>query len=147
MPTLSRKNTFTSNDNMIPVVSLGNSLNREQALNAVPIRNEAVSTQYEDSGEAILTFHVQQRAWLASLLRVLGKRDTFSMQKKLQLDEIGTLIWQSSDGKTSVLDMIELLCERYRLHRKEAEKSLLAFLRMLGDRGLIAIQIQSLSDT
>jgi len=141
---LSRKNTSTSNENIILSEVTSDSFTREQALNAVPVRNEAVNTQYGDNEEAILTFYVQQRGWLVSMLRFLGKPDTISMQKRLQLDEIGTLIWQLSDGKTSVLDMIDLLCDRYRLHRKEAEKSLLAFLRMLGERGLIAMELKSL---
>ncbi|MBW2306628.1 MAG: PqqD family protein [Deltaproteobacteria bacterium] len=141
---MSRKNTSTSNENIILSEVTSDSFTREQALNAVPVRNEAVNTQYGDNEEAILTFYVQQRGWLVSMLRFLGKPDTISMQKRLQLDEIGTLIWQLSDGKTSVLDMIDLLCDRYRLHRKEAEKSLLAFLRMLGERGLIAMELKSL---
>jgi len=141
---LSRKNTSTSNENIILSEVTSDSFTREQALNAVPVRNEAVNTQYGDNEEAILTFYVQQRGWLVSMLRFLRKPDTISMQKRLQLDEIGTLIWQLSDGKTSVLDMIDLLCDRYRLHRKEAEKSLLAFLRMLGERGLIAMELKSL---
>ncbi|MBW2147246.1 MAG: PqqD family protein [Deltaproteobacteria bacterium] len=141
---MSRKNTSTSNENIILSEVTSDSFTREQALNAVPVRNEAVNTQYGDNEEAILTFYVQQRGWLVSMLRFLRKPDTISMQKRLQLDEIGTLIWQLSDGKTSVLDMIDLLCDRYRLHRKEAEKSLLAFLRMLGERGLIAMELKSL---
>jgi hypothetical protein len=117
-------------------------LTREQALSAVPIRNEAVLTQYVENGEALLIFHVQQKAWFASLVRLMKKKDTFSLEKRLQLDEIGTLIWQISDGHTSVIEMIDLLCKRYQLHRKEAEKSLLAFLRMLGERGLIAMELK-----
>ena len=117
-------------------------LTREQALNAVPVRNEAVLTEYGENGEALLTFHVKQKAWFASLVRLMNRDDTFSLQKRLQLDEIGTLVWQSSDGQISVVEMIELLCKRYQLHRKEAEKSLLAFLRMLGERGLIAMELK-----
>lgn len=122
----------------------GNSLTREQAMSAAPRRNDAVTTKYGDDSEAILTFYVRQNAWFGSLMRFLGKRDTFPMRKSLQLDEIGTLIWSSSDGNTSVVEMIELLCDKYQLHRKEAEKSLLAFLRTLGERGLIAMEIKSL---
>jgi len=117
-------------------------LTREQALSAIPVRNDAVLTEYGENGEALLTFHVKQKAWFASLVRLMNREDTFSLQKRLQLDEIGTLIWQSSDGQISVVEMIELLCKRYQLHRKEAEKSLLAFLRMLGERGLIAMELK-----
>jgi len=118
-------------------------LTRDQALNAVPVRNEAVLTQKGENGEALLVFRVKQKTWFASVLRFMKQEDTFSLQKRLQLDEIGTLIWESSDGQTSVLEMIDLLCKRYQLHRKEAEKSLLAFLRMLGERGLIAMELKS----
>ena len=117
-------------------------LSRDQALSAAPLRNEAVMTQYLANGEILLSYSVKQKAWFSSLMRLMRKSDTFTIQKRLRLDEMGALVWEHSDGRTSVLEMIEILCQRYQLHRKEAEKSLLAFFRMLGQRGLIAMNLK-----
>lgn len=142
MPSSKAKKIFQSGLN--PMGSSEETLTRDQALEALPVRNEAVITRYGKNGEALLVFRVKQKAWFASLLRFMKREETFFIQKRLQLDEMGTLIWERSDGETSVLEMIDLLCQRYQLHRKEAEKSLLAFLRMLGQRGLIAMELKSL---
>jgi hypothetical protein len=43
------------------------------------------------------------------------------------------------DGERTVSEIAERVSERFKLHRREAQASLLAYLQMLASRGLIAL--------
>lgn len=60
--------------------------------------------------------------------------------KKLQLDALGTEVWDLIDGRRSVRKIIQRFAETHRLHPREAEVSVTRFLRELGKRGLIGLQ-------
>ena len=59
----------------------------------------------------------------------------------MSLDEIGSLVWELCDGEHSVRHIVRALAERYKLHRKEAEVSVVAYLRMLAKKRFIAIAV------
>jgi len=60
-------------------------------------------------------------------------------ERKYVLDEVGSYVWELLDGSRTVGEIVDLVAQRYKLHRREAEASLLAYLRMLAERGLIKL--------
>ena len=115
-------------------------LNRTQALNCSPIKNTRVKATRLDTGEVLLTYPITIRPWIRTLARRLG-RDVNQVQlKKLQLDELGTAVWDLIDGKRSVRQIIKRFVKRYHLQTREAEVAVTRFVRMLGKRGLIGLK-------
>lgn len=118
-------------------------LSREQSLASVPLRNEAVETQRTDGGETRLLIPRRESWWVRSLSRVFY----VPSKRRITLDEIGSFVWELCDGKHNVRQIIQALCSRYKLHRKEAEVSVVAYLRTLAKRRLIGIAVMKKSSS
>ena len=58
------------------------------------------------------------------------------------LDQIGTQVWEMCDGRTTVEAMIRRLSEDHKLNNKEAEISLLAYLKQLGQKNLVGFVVE-----
>lgn len=70
------------------------------------------------------------RRVLARVLQVPGTRT-------IELDEFGTKIWEQCDGTRTVEQLVQFTCREYTLNRRQGEVSVVAFMRMLAQRGLI----------
>ena len=62
-----------------------------------------------------------------------------SGERKVDLDEVGTFVWDMCDRETAVRQIIGRLTAEYKMNRKEAEVSLFAFLQTLAKKGLVSI--------
>ena len=62
------------------------------------------------------------------------------MTRKLQLDELGTQVWDLIDGRITVQSLIQRFADNYQLQLKEAEVSVTRFLRELGQRGIVGLR-------
>jgi hypothetical protein len=112
-------------------------LTRDQALDAVPVRNPALVWRETDTGDIVITVPRREgRTWglLAWVFAVPQTRD-------LTLDEIGSHVWNLCDGERSVRDLVASLVAEYRLTRREVEASLTQYLRDLGKRGMIGFAV------
>jgi hypothetical protein len=108
-----------------------------------PVKSLEVAEEKLDSGEVVLTYPLTLRPWLLSLATRLGLRSEETLSRKLQLDEMGSLTWSLLDGKRAVHDLVDFVCRRYKLNRREAEVAMTGFLRDLGKRGLVGFQAPS----
>ena len=115
-------------------------LSREDALECTPIKNDGVEESRLENGELQLSYPVTSRPWLAGLARRLGRKSYETYLKKLQLDALGTEVWELMDGATRVRDVIRQFAARHRLQQREAELAVTRFLRELGKRGLIGLR-------
>ena len=109
----------------------------------MPVRNEAVRESRQDNGEIILTVPRKKIWWVLTLSRIFhipGKR-------KILLDEIGMWVWHKCDGHTAVGKIIEDLAKEFKINRKEAEVSLLSYLKKLGEKRLIGFLIRTQMST
>jgi hypothetical protein len=112
-------------------------LSREQSLGSIPLRNQAVRTERTDEGHARLVVPRRDAWWIRAFAKVFY----VPKNRRITLDEIGTYVWDQCDGEQNVRQIIQALCKRYRLHRKEAEVSVVAYLRQLAKRGLVGIAV------
>mgnify|MGYP002062711251 CR=1 FL=1 len=79
------------------------------------------------------------KPWIAAVARRLGGSQDRKQTKKLQLDAMGTSVWDLVDGKRSVRTIIQIFAKAHRLENREAEVSVTSFIRQLGQRGLLGL--------
>ena len=60
--------------------------------------------------------------------------------KTIELDEFGAQVWSRCDGAHSVEQLIHFTCDTYKLNRRQAEVSVITFMRMLAQRRLIGLR-------
>jgi len=115
-------------------------ISREQLLAARPLRHPAIeSTPDPATGELSLKLP-RRRTWWLDLLVRFGGIPEFRL---LTLDRVGSSVWNLCDGEHTVQDLVSRLAEEHKLPMTQTEASVLAFLRQLSDRGLIALVLQS----
>lgn len=115
-------------------------LSRTDALCCIPIRNPRVVEKRLDSGEILLTYPETLSPWFAGILRRVKKTPEIRRARKLQLDILGTCVWDLVDDKSTVMDIIASFAGLHQLYHKEAEISVIQFLRELGRRGIIGMK-------
>jgi hypothetical protein len=117
---------------------------RAAALACAPVINDEVAVEQLESGDLLLTYPVVLRPWLERLFRRLGRgqrhRQRQLLRRKVQLDALGTQVWELIDGRRSVGEIVTAFGEAHKLPHREAELSVTTFLRMLGKRGLVAMR-------
>lgn len=106
-------------------------------MNSRPARNDLLKWEKTETGEAQIKV-TRQKTWKT---RLLSKVFYIPETRTITLDEVGTEVWQMCDGQTSVSTMIEKLRERYKLDRKEAEVSLLSYLKTLGQKSFVGFLV------
>ncbi len=112
-------------------------ISREQMLNSRVARNAALRVERsEDSVTLWVT--LPPSPLLRRFPRLAGKAVS---ERRIELDEVGAFVWDLCDEKTPVRAMIDRLCERYKMNRKEAEVALLSYLRTLAKKRLVFIVV------
>jgi len=120
---------------------VANRMTRLKALAFKPVKSQQVSETRLETGEVVIEYPLAVRPLIAAVARRLGKSQQDLVQtKKLQLDALGTSVWDLVDGKHSVRRMINIFAETHRLERREAEVSVTQFIRELGKRGLLGLR-------
>jgi len=112
-------------------------LSREQSMASMPIRNPMLKVETEDDGMVHLSIPRKDAWWIKLLSRVFY----VPKRRKLALDELGSYVWGLCDGETTVRSLIDKFCKKYKLNRKEAEVSMVTYLKQLAKKGLIGIQV------
>ena len=115
-------------------------LTRAESLKYVPVKNMEVSESRLDNGDVLLIYPIVMRPWIGALLRKLKRPPAECQTRKLQLDALGTSMWDLIDGKRSVQQLITTFTKMHQLHGKEAQVAVTAFLLDLGKRGLIGLR-------
>ncbi|MEI6262960.1 MAG: PqqD family protein [Deltaproteobacteria bacterium] len=115
-------------------------LSRTDALCCIPIRNPMVVESRMDSGEMLLSYTETLKPWFAGILRRLKKASEIRRTRKLQLDILGAGVWDLVDGKSTVMEIIDSFAGIHQLYHKEAEVSVIQFLRELGRRGIVGMK-------
>lgn len=113
-------------------------ISREAMFNSKPTRNDQLEWKTNNDDEVTITL---KRADTTKV-KVLSKIFWVPEKRTLVLDEIGSQVWKMCDGRTSVASMIKQLCDVHKLNAKEAEISLLTYLRTLGRKNLLGFLVE-----
>ena len=115
-------------------------LNRSEALRYSPVKSAEVRELRLENDLVEIHYPTTLRPWIAGLIKRFGGPPKNTQMKKLQLDELGTAVWEMMDGKRSVGQIVHAFAETHRLQPKEAEVAVTEFIRKLGRRGLIGLR-------
>lgn len=113
---------------------------KDHALSCIPVKNPRLAEQENENGELCLTYQVRVKPWFQTIYKRFSRRGEAAIDRKLQLDELGTAVWRMIDGRRSVREIIDAFQAAHRLGGREAELSVSTFLKELGKRGLLAMR-------
>ena len=120
-------------------------MTREQALACIPVHNNVLSWQEDESGSIHIEYTLVLRPFLFSIFKRFAPASTTAPTRKIELDTFGSWVWKMIDGKQSASDIILSFSEQHGISNQEAEQSVTAFLRELGKRGLIGLRSSDIS--
>lgn len=110
-------------------------LDRARSLDARPIVNDGLRLERQPDGTLHLVVRMPRRSGLfARFLPPI-------VEKRVQLDELGSFVFDQIDGTRSVREILDAFVARYRNNRREAEYMVTTFLRQLTERRLITLVI------
>ena len=107
-------------------------------MSARPVRNPSIETTRDAQDEVSLNIP-RRKTWWVNLLARFGGVPEFRV---VTLDRIGTRVWDLCDGGSTVRDLVARVADENKLSRKEAEVSLVSYLRQLARRGLVALVVE-----
>ncbi|MFH1139903.1 MAG: PqqD family protein [Pseudomonadota bacterium] len=113
-------------------------LDRAEALACRPLKNPAAVETRLAGGIVRLSYSLPVKPFMAALARRLGASEQ-GLTKKLELDQLGSAVWDRIDGRATVGDLVDWFGREYQVLPQEAEAAVTAFLRELGRRGLAAL--------
>jgi hypothetical protein len=114
-------------------------LTRTEALASIPLRSPSATWEILEDGDILIEYPLSIKPFFLQLFSRFNKGQEQRPTKKLQLDAMGSKVWQMFDGKKEVKTIIREVAEETGLSLQEAEISVTTFLRQLGRRGLILI--------
>ena len=106
----------------------------------MPVRNHSAihSTELE-TGDIMLEYALPVSPFFKSIYKRFQNNAEFPT-KKLQLDEMGSIVWKRINGEDSAQTIVSYFADHYGITLHEAEVSVTTFLAELGKRGLIAMR-------
>ena len=112
-------------------------VDRSKVLKAFPLRNQLITWEMDDKGEASLVIPQKGKFWVKLTSKIFMLPD----KRVVVLDSIGAFVWERCDGEHTISQIIKALQNKHQLTRKEAETSLFTFIKMLGKRNFIQFAI------
>lgn len=106
----------------------------------IPVRNSAVEETNLNNGLMEIAYPLSVKPWFGKIAESVGLWDKRPMIKRLELDEMGSFVWSSIDGKSTVKQLAEAFVKEYDVQLREAELSVTAFIKTIGQRGIIGLK-------
>ena len=119
---------------------LDRKLTRTEALAGIPQRSPSATWQSLENGDILIEYPLDIKPFFIQLTKRFQKDEGQRPTKKLQLDNLGSSVWQMFDGLKDVKTIIKEVSSQSGLSLQESEISVTTFLRQLGGRGLILIK-------
>jgi hypothetical protein len=107
---------------------------RQDMLDVIPVRNPRARVEELDDGGMILRIPVRAQRIVRWLVREDPRRPRL---RSFELDPLGAQVWELCDGRRSVRRLIRDFATRNKLNLREADVSILAYLKTLTSRGLL----------
>jgi len=102
--------------------------------------NVGVVTTTNSNQRTVLRYERVRPAPLRALRVLAAQPAGAASPAVLELDAIGSMVWQLCDGQHVVGDVVEHLMRRFQISYREAELSATNYLHQLTDRGLLVVE-------
>ena len=117
-------------------------LTKDDIMNSIPLKNESLEYEKNEQGETVVIMKRKFTWWL----KILSKLFYLSDRKIVTLDELGTEVLNMCDERISFRNMVDRFSRNYKLNLKEAETSIMAYLKSLSERRIVALAIKAKND-
>lgn len=113
------------------------SISREESLKGVPVVPGYVESEEGPNGERLVLaprrppFGETVQKWIGTEPEPL----------RIMLDTLGNSVWRKIDGKRNVAEIVALFAKERDIHKRDAEASVVKFLNMLMERGLVSVMV------
>lgn len=121
----------------LPFVRKTPKISRDEALRARPVRNSVLEWEKTDDGDIKLRIPARRDR----VGRILSRVFRAPGYREILLDEVGSHVWELCDGDHSVESIVTATSKKYQMSRRECEVSVTTYLKMLGDRRLVGLQV------
>lgn len=111
----------------------------KESLEGIPIFNNNVSFEPGNENENGYKIVVINPKAKTTGIRKFGPSVP---RRDFQLDELGTFVVQRIDGEHSAKEIIDAFIKQYNVNRREAELSVIQFLKMLTRKQIISIMMK-----
>lgn len=115
-------------------------LTRTESLACIPQKSPAVRWEVLENGDILLEYPLNIRPFFLQLVERFQKKPQPNLTKKLQLDKMGSVVWEIIDGEHNVKSIIQRFAADTGISLQESELSVTAFFRELGRRGLVQMR-------
>jgi len=123
----------------------GPGMPRSDFLKVRPVRNPQIEWDKKDDGNIVLRIPIKQEAARKKgISKVLVKvfPEPNVKEKKVQLDKVGSFVWELFDSNTTVEQIVNALNKPpYKMIPREAEITLRLYFEQLAKRGLIGFLV------
>ena len=109
------------------------SIDKRQTLHAVPLVKSGVSISRGESGLVSVTLEIKRGRGFLDRFRPLVTEKTY------ELDEFGTFVIDTINGKTPIIDIAREFQKRFSMSRRECELGVVAFVKLLLQRQIIDV--------
>jgi hypothetical protein len=110
-------------------------VDREAVMTLRPGRNSLLTWEKQPGGETILVVPANES--VPKITRMMAKWLKTPVERKVELDEVGSFVWDLCDGVHTVESIVQKTGRHYKMNRREAEVSVTMFLQMLHERKFI----------
>ena len=111
-------------------------VDRRQSLAGIPVLHQNVTLVEETDETVTIKLRVPRGNTILDRLRPPG------MVRSYELDEFGSFVIRQLDGRKTVIDIIRIFEQRFRLSHREAELGVVAFFKMLMKRQVLSVVIE-----
>jgi hypothetical protein len=106
-------------------------------MGAYPVVNQLV--KWEENADGVIVLHIPRR--MTGMARFMIKTFKVPTHRRVELDELGTFVLRLCDGEHTVRQIIGQFSRHYRLNPREAEVSMIQYLKILAQRGIIGLAV------
>jgi len=115
-------------------------LTRTESLACIPQKSPTVAWEILENGDVLIEYPLDIKPFFLQLAERFQKKRQEKMTKRLQLDNLGSMVWDKVDGERNVKTIIQQFAADTGISIQEAELSVTTFFRDLGRRGLIQMR-------
>jgi hypothetical protein len=118
-------------------------LTRDEALGCTPVKSRHVEAKRLPTGDYLIQYpEPPSTSAISGWIQKLGGAGSRRVRvKKIQLDGLGSEVWELIDNHRTVSAIIQCFASHHQLPIREAEVSIVQFVRILGRKGLIGLKI------
>jgi hypothetical protein len=108
-------------------------------LQSRPVRNVAARVEEHTDGRVVIYVRQKKPGFLVPPLSWIVP---YKRERSAYLDRVGTRLWRMCDGEHTVEEIVDAFRGQYRLTFHESRAAVMGYLKLLTERGVVAIVTQ-----